>query len=62
LLSCAIEIRGWDSTCFTKYENYVLEKLRKTTKLMKHLGGDGKMDYVEWLHRSHLYGGHVYLT
>jgi hypothetical protein len=47
---------------FTKYENYVLQKTKKTTKLMKHLGGSGKMDYIEWLHRSHLYAGRVYLT
>jgi hypothetical protein len=29
---------------------------------MEHLGGSGKMDYVEWLHQSRLYGGHMYLT
>jgi hypothetical protein len=37
-------------------------KTKEATKLMKHLGGRGKMDYVEWLHWTHLYGGRVYLT
>jgi hypothetical protein len=43
-------------------ENHVLVKLRKTTKLMKHLGGSACLVYVEWLHRSHVYGGRVYHT
>jgi hypothetical protein len=43
-------------------ENLVLVKLRKTTKLMNHLGGSGCLVYVEWLHQSHVYGGHVYHT
>jgi hypothetical protein len=43
-------------------ENHVLIKLRKITKLMNHLGGSGCLAYVEWLHRSHVYGGRVYRT
>jgi hypothetical protein len=43
-------------------ENLILVKLRKTIKLMNHLGGSGCMVYVEWLHRSHVYGGRVYHT
>jgi hypothetical protein len=43
-------------------ENHVLVKLRKTTKLMKHLGGNGCLVYIEWLDRSHVYGGRVYHT
>jgi hypothetical protein len=42
MLSCAIEFVGRIPHVFTKYQNYVLEKLRKTTMLMKHLGGSGK--------------------
>jgi hypothetical protein len=29
---------------------------------MNHLGGSGCLVYVEWLHQSHVYGGHVYQT
>ena len=30
---------------------------------MNYLGGKWRgLDYVEWLHRSHIYGGHVYHT
>jgi hypothetical protein len=43
-------------------ENHILVKLRKTTKLMKHLGGSGCLVYVEWLHWSHVYGGRVHHT
>jgi hypothetical protein len=43
-------------------ENLVLVKLRKTTKLMDHLGGSGCLVYVDWLHRSHFYGRRVYQT
>jgi hypothetical protein len=43
-------------------ENHVWVKLRKTTKLMNHLGGIDCLVYVEWLHRSYVYGGRVYHT
>jgi hypothetical protein len=42
MLSFAIEFVGRIPHVFTKYPNYVLEELRKTTTLMKHLGGSGK--------------------
>jgi hypothetical protein len=37
-------------------------KPRKTTKLMNHLGGNGCLVLCWVVHRSHLYGGRVYLT
>jgi hypothetical protein len=49
-------------TFWLSVEKPCFAKTKKTTKLMKHLGGSGKMDYVEWLRRSHIYGGRVYLT
>ena len=35
----------------------------KQLSLMNYLGGMWRgLDYVEWLHRSHVYGGRVYHT
>jgi hypothetical protein len=62
LLSCAIEFVGGISHVLLSMINHVLEKTKKTTNLMNHLGGSGCLVYVEWLHRSHVYGGRMYHT
>jgi hypothetical protein len=62
MLYCAIEFVGGISHVLLSMINHVLVKTKKTTKLMHHLGGSGCLVYVEWLHRSHVYGGCVCIS